>query len=372
VKTIKIWLPIFIFFLVLLGIFLSRYIVQEAEIDKPRIVLGKTKIEFNGGEAIGVQVDRVIRDIAWKGSDWDNRTPPDRVPKKPKELVPYMEGARTAELVKYAKAKVMPLTPGKAKLLNGCYYGADGQGRYLFKIDPSKVAYITTVKQGEYLIMPDTHGFNAVAEQAYLNRKNIYTVIACMDMADKARAALYLAQNGLNIYAPCDRFANELINYKKRYGLKTEILPSAPVKNTWTGAVIGNQPLTIYLDEPIVIQWTDKKGYPDQYCDTPFRYFNQLQKAYNLKLKVIKVYANSGEASKVVDAARSRQAKVIGIRVFNKADYEPVKKWLAEDKTRRAVLLHSVAYEEGAKLFTKFRRQTTFGDLCPEIKLTKL
>jgi hypothetical protein len=165
----------------------------------------------------------------------------------------------------------------------------------------------------------------------------------------------------------CDRFANELINYKKRYGLKTEILPSAPVKNTWTGAVIGNQPLTIYLDEPIVVQWTDKKGYPDQYCDTPSRYFNQLEKAYNLKLKAIKVYANSGEASKVVDAARFRQAKVIGLRVFNKADYEPVKKWLAEDKTHRAVLFHSAVYEEGAKLFTEFRRQTTFGDLCPEI-----
>ena len=41
-----------------------------------------------------MQVDRVIRDIHWKDSDYDARVPPDRVPEKLSEIVPYMEGDR--------------------------------------------------------------------------------------------------------------------------------------------------------------------------------------------------------------------------------------------------------------------------------------
>ena len=102
---------------------------------------------------------------------------------------------------------------------------ADGQGNFPFLIDPSKTEYFTVKRDSNNdLILPDTHGFNMVAEQAYLKRNQLFLVIACMDISDKAKAALYLAQNGINAYAVTDRFANELIGYKERFNVEVEIL----------------------------------------------------------------------------------------------------------------------------------------------------
>jgi hypothetical protein len=114
-----------------------------------------------------------------------------------------------------------------------------------------------------------------IAEQAYLHRKDIYLAVACMDLPAKADAALYLAKNGINIYAPCDRFAYCLMNYKAKFGISRTILGSAPIRQTESGAIIGDQPVTIYLDEPIVVEYTDRDTM-DRYCDTPWRYFTAL------------------------------------------------------------------------------------------------
>lgn len=338
-----------------------------------KIILGLPKIELKGGEAIGVQVDRVIRDIQWKDSDYDAGVPPDRVPEKLSEIVPYMEGARVREMMKYAGVKVIPLTPayGKKKYEpfypKPLYYAGDGQGNFPFLVDPSKTEYFTVDRDSNgNLILPDTHGFNMVAEQAYLKRNELFLVIACLDTPDKAKAALYLAQNGINVYAPCDRFANELIGYKERFGVGTQILGSAPIKKTEFGATIGDQPLAISLDELIIVQYTDK-GYPDQYCDTPARYFDQLNKIYGLDLRVVKVPANIGETQKIIEIARLNKARVIGVRVYNEADHQPVAEWLEEDPGHRAVLFHSAAYDLGNRLFFEFPTQTTFGDLSPKI-----
>jgi len=339
-----------------------------------RIILGLSKIELKGGETIGVQVDRVIRDIQWKNSDYDEKVPPDRVPEKPSDVVPYIEGARVRDMMNYAGVKVIPLTPAhgrkKGKQSDSeplYYYAGDGQGNFPFLIDPSKVKYFT-VKQDSSgdLILPDTHGFNMVAEQAYLRKDELFLVIACMDTPDKAKAALYLAQNGINAYAVCDRFTNELMNYKERWNVKADILGSAPIRKTKSGAVIGNQPLTIFLDELIIVQYTDK-GYPHQYCDTPARYFDQLKKIYHLDLQVIKVPADCEETEKVVNMARLNQAQVIGVKVWKEADYRPVADWLREDINHRAVLFHSAGFVLGNRLFFEFPDQTTFGDLSPKI-----
>lgn len=338
-----------------------------------KVILGLSKIELKGGEAIGVQVDRVIRDIQWNGSDYDEKVPPHRVPDRVSQIVPYMEGARVREMMKYAGVKVVPLTPayGMNKYQEPhskpLYYAGDGQGNFPFLIDPSKTEYFTVRRDSnDNLILPDTHGFNMVAEQAYLKRDELFLVIACMDIPDKAKAALYLAQNGINAYAPADRFANELIGYKERFGVGAEILGSAPIKKTEFGATIGDQPLTISLDELIVAQYTDK-GYPDQYSDTPARYFDQLKKIYGLDLRVVKVPANVGETQKVIEIARLNRAQVIGVRVYNEADHQPVAEWLEEDPGHRAVLFHSAAYDLGNQLFFEFPTQTTFGDLSPKI-----
>ena len=188
-----------------------------------------------------------------------------------------------------------------------------------------------------------------------------------MDLPAKAQAALYLAKNGINIYAPCDRMTSLLMNYKK-LGINATILGSAPVKQTQTGAEIGNQPVGIYLDEPIVAEYTNRNDTSDQYCDAPWRYFNILNQVYRLNLSLIKVYANTGEAGKVVKQAETAEARVIGVRICTDADYKPVAEWLKKDKRNRAVLLHSAAYEPGIALFKQFPKQTTFGDLNPVIE----
>ena len=157
------------------------------------------------------------------------------------------------------------------------------------------------------------------------------------------------------------------MNYKK-LGINATIIGSAPIKQTESGAVIGDQPVGIYLDEPIVVEYTDRNDTSDQYCDTPWRYFNRLNQVYGLKLSLIKVYANTGEAGKVVTQAEAAKAQVIGVRVCRDEDYRPVAEWLKKDSRNRAVLLHSAAYEPGIALFKQFPKQTTFGDLDPIIE----
>ena len=337
-----------------------------------KVIIGGSKIELRTVNklTVGAQVDRVVRDYLWYNSSFDANVPADRVPQDISQVVPYMEGARVQEMMKWANVSVLPLTPSYAlKKDNGYYYGSDGQGNFIFEICPGKTQYPTceylNPSGGEFVIMHDTHGFNAVAEQAYLNKNKVDLVIACMDMPAKADAALYLAQNGIQCYAPCDRFTNELMGYKQEFGIDIEILGSAPIRQTEYGAVIGDCPIEIGLDEFIVAQYTDRE-YPDQYCDTPSRYFRQLQEVYNVNLTVTEVYANVGETSKLVKEARNQSAKVIGARIFSEDDYWPLKLWLEEDKSNRIVLCHSVAYEFGVQLFREFPEQTSFGDLNPE------
>lgn len=158
------------------------------------------------------------------------------------------------------------------------------------------------------LICPETHGFNMMAEQAYLHRRNINLAEACMDLPAKADAARYLAQNGINIYAPCDRFASLLMNYKEKNVITATILGSAPIRQTEKGAVIGDHPVVINSSELIVVEYTNRENTMDRYCDTPWRYFNELEENYNLNLSLVKVYANAGEADKVVKKSPGHQS----------------------------------------------------------------
>jgi hypothetical protein len=207
-------------------------------IEKPRVILGHSKIELNRSMTVGVQVDRVIRDLFINNSTFDVRGAADRIPKNSSEVFPYAEGNRVREMMNWAGVKVLPLTPCRAKNFGGNYFAADGEGHFSFLISPSKITFppfsrtVFRPKNGSNetadLICPETHGFNMIAEQAYLHRKDINLAVACMDLPAKAQAALYLARNGINIYAPCDRMASLLLNYKK-LGINATILGSAPV-----------------------------------------------------------------------------------------------------------------------------------------------
>jgi len=333
------------------------------------IILGTSKITIPKGANIGTQVDRVIRDIAWKDSKYDIRVNPFRIAGK-EDIVPYMEGYLSQQLVEFADAKIIGLAPTIAIFKNGEYYAADGDGNFPFRIDPSKTMYESAfINKKGFSIFVDSHGFNMIAQQAIRIHKikKLDLVIACMDIESKANAALYLAKNGINAYGPCDRFGFSLLGYKKNNPNAVTIIGTAPIKNSNGGAVIGDQPVRFSTDETIVVQYTDR-GYPDQYCDTPWRYFHALNKLYDLNLDIRDVYANVGEMKLVIEEAEKIDSKIIAIRVFNQQDADSVAKWLIEDRENRAILFHSAPYKPGYDLFFTFPTQTSFGDFSPIVK----
>lgn len=344
---------------VLLILFFIFYFLKgKVKSDVKEIVLGNSYIIIPKNARVGVQVDRVIRNIA-KQEWYENKVNASHVPNSPDEVIRYMEGARVREMMKYANITVVPLTPCvcKIKKKDKLCYAKDGEGNYRFLVSPSKIDYRTAIKTSDGYILPDTHGINMIAEQAVMEKP--FLVIGCGDREAKANAALYLAEKGINVYIPCDRFAYLNLGHKA----KGKIIGTAPIRKHKEGAIIGNQKVRIKTDEIIIVQYTTNP-YPDQYCDTPWRYFNELNNKYRLGLKLVEVYANVGETKKVVEKARELEASVIGVRVSKKEDALPVREWLSENKERRAILFHSV-YRRGNQLFFDFPDQTSFGDLHP-------
>lgn len=347
---------------------------------KPSVlVLGASKIVVPHGASVGVQVDRVIRDIHDTPSPHDARIPPDRVPESPADLVPYMEGRLAGEIMRYAGAKLVPLTPAVVKLdarQLGYGHATDAAGRHRFLIDASKISYASARKIGDERVeLPDTHGFAAVASAAA--RVHPFLAIACMDMPSKAAAAIHLAQLGINAYGATDRFGYELLGYRHLHPSAATIIGSAPIRQGPDGtAVIGDQPVEIRLDETIVAQWTERQNkYPWQYNDTGWRYFAALDDLYGLGLDLVKVAADAGDLETLLDAARARNADVVAVRVGKantedetRRDAEALSRWLRESPRRRAVLFHTAAYEAGYRMFFDFPRQTTFGDLDPQLR----
>lgn len=161
---------------------------------------------------------------------------------------------------------------------------------------------------------------------------------------------------------PCDRFISDIMPYQGP-GIILGGAPIRPLGNE-EGARIGAQPIYFSTKEKIVVQ-TTTRAYPDQYCDTPYRYFTNLERKYGINLDLDVVDANTGEAYKVVAKARETGANLIGVRVLYETDKKPVEEWLKEDKNHRAILFHSAPYEPGYSLFFEFPYQVTGQDLNP-------
>jgi hypothetical protein len=185
-----------------------------------------------------------------------------------------------------------------------------------------------------------------------------------------------LAERGIHAYGSTDRFGYEALGYKVMHPGAATIIGSAPIRRGPDGgAVIGNQPVEIALDETIVAQWTDRQTYPWQYNDSAWRYFAALDDLYGLGLKLVKASADAGELESLLAIARARNADVVAVRVGKanteeetKRDAEALSRWLRESPRHRAVLFHTAAYEAGYKLFFDFPTQTTFGDLDPQLR----
>jgi hypothetical protein len=206
-------------------------------------------------------------------------------------------------------------------------------------------------------IVNDTHGVSAIAWDAL----DADLVVACGDHPGKMQAAYYLAERGVNVYTPTNRVMGMLIGAHT----KSMIVGSAPVKRSADGAVIGEQAISLDVDEPIVVS-TTRGHYPFQYYDSAYRYFKALEAYASRPLKLTPVELTEyGKAEIVVDAARRIGAKVIGMRVRSQSEHDAVYAWLKEDGSRRAVLFHTATYPEGYRLFFEFPGQTSFGDIHP-------
>jgi len=277
-------------------------------------------------------------------------------------LTTWHEGKKIRELVDITGAKVLPVTGTLVKLFQDDWYAPDAEGVFRFRISEDKVLNFpsTIVLDDQTAIINDTHGISAIAWDAL----DADLVIGCGDAIGKRDAAYYLADSGVNVYMPTDRYIGTLIGTQT----KGIIIGSAPIKATKDGAVIGDQIVAFDVNEPIVVSNTNGR-YPLQYYDTPYRYFKELEKYIGKPMNIISVdVLEYGKAIVVVDEARKIGAKLIGIRVKSKEEHDAVYTWLKEDKGNRAILFHTAVYPEGYKLFNEFPEQTSFGDIYPKFE----
>jgi len=325
--------------------------------DFSKIVIGRSAIRLRDGDMVKTQVDRVTRDWLltrnFKAAPWHLVND---------EIVPWHEGEKIRELLGYMDAMVVPVWGTPARKYGNAWYTPDAEGVFRFQVTSDKVYSYTTnfIVDRENAIINDTHGISALAWDAL----DADLVIGCGDFPGKAEAAWYLADRGVNVYMPTDRFLGMLM------GTRTEgvIVGSAPIKDTAGGAVIGDQPITIDPGETVVVSNTDGR-YPMQYYDTPYRYFTSLEKYIGRKMHILPVdVPEYGKASVVVDEARKQGAALIGLRVWGREEHDAVAQWLREDGRRRAVLFHTAVYPEGYRLFAEFPEQTSFGDIRPQFE----
>jgi hypothetical protein len=319
-----------------------------------KIILGRSVIHVDKKSLIKTQVDRVTRDwlLAFRvtGEPWDY---------KQDDHLNHHEGAKLTELVEYSGARVIPVWGTKATRIDDIWYGPDAAGSPRFEFSEDKVTNYpsTIVIDDDTAIVNDTHGINAIAWDAL----DANLVIGCGDAPGKMDASYYLAERGVNVYVPFDRYIGLLIGART----KATIIGSAPIKKTADGAEIGNQPVTIDVDEPIFVSNAARRA-PIWYYETPYRYFTLLRDYIGKPLNITDVQVTEyGKATNVVNAARQAGARVLGIRVKSAEEHDAVAAWLKEDSTHRAVLFHTAGYPEGYKLFTEFPAQTTFGDIQP-------
>jgi hypothetical protein len=333
--------------------------VRCERVDPPRgsftkIVLGRSAIHVARGARVKTQADRVVRD--WLLGHTVERPPwtftlADRVT--------WHEGEKLAQLVELAGVHVIPVWGTRATRVGEKWYAPDSTGAPRFEISPDKIEnYPSTIfVDDRTAIVNDTHGISAIAWDAL----DADLVVGCGDHPGKMDAAYWLAERNVDVYVPTDRFLGLLMGART----KGTIVGSAPIRREGDGAVIGDRPVAIGVDEAIVVS-TAKSDYPIRYYDTPLRYFTALAEFCGRKLDVTAVEVTEyGHAEPVVAEARRRGAKVIGIRVKSAAEHDAVAAWLAEDASRRAVLFHTALYPDGCRLFDEFPAQTTFGDIRP-------
>ena len=176
------------------------------------------------------------------------------------------------------------------------------------------------------------------------------------------QAALYLAERGVNVIFPGDRYQDELLGYEA----PGVLLGTAPVRAESGKAIVGDQPIGFSVTEPIVVEDTIAP-FPLQYYDAPARYFRALSKAVPLHVTYIRVETGD-QINRILDEADRQRSNAVGVRIVSEFEYLRLKGWLLASPQHRAILFHSGLYPHAQKLFAEFRSQVTFGDLKPQFE----
>ena len=316
-------------------------------------VLGATRLEVAPGTRIGAQVERVARDWVSYQMQWNR----DGRALARDQILDYHEGAFTRAVLDGVNAQVFPLSGTPIARNGGHWFAPDENGLFRFEVLEDKVQYPTSHVSGNFGWLEDTHGISAIAGQAL--ERGMQLVIGCGDSEGKAEAAFHLAQRGVHVVMPADRFQDLLLGYRG----PGVILGGAPVRQVKGKSVLGDQPVAFSVREPIVVSDT-KRAYPVQYYDAPARYFRRLSQSVPLNLVFVDL-DDDDQIDRVLSRADAIGATAVGVRVMTGVEDERLRVWLKRAAQRRAVLFHSALYPYAQGLFRDFPRQVTFGDLHP-------
>lgn len=344
------------------GISSSRLAVPE---NASRITIGRSYFNITSSDILVSQADRVNRD--WLGATLNASPHEDQLLKVLSERLSYPdselradigwhEGGRISQLTQIGLTRKIGAGTMVAKI-NGSWYAPNEKGEFMFDVPIDKVSYPTTrFLSRDIAVIIDTHGINMLVEQAL--RNNATLVIGCGDNVGKVKAAQYLSERGVKIVTFTDKYASLAM------GSGTSLLGSPPFRRKGPRIIMGDQPINISLDEPILALEVPDITKVQSYYDTPSRYFRKLQESLDLDVSYFPV-THMNQLNKMIEFAKERGIHVVAARVFNSNDYYNLKGWLEEDSSNRAILFHTEPYPYGHKILREFTNQTTFGDISP-------
>lgn len=274
------------------------------------------------------------------------------------EDIGWHEGGRIYDIRQAAGAKHHIAGSTLVALINGTWYAPNENGVFMFEVPYDKLWYPTTRFLREDLaIITDTHGINMLVEQAL--RFNADVVIGCCDHPAKIKAVKYLSDHGIKTICFTDKYLPLLMLEN------VSAVGSPPIRKSSEGVIIGNSPVNISAAEPLVVMNMTGAIFATSYYQTPTIYFNALENFVDLNATYLELN-NFYQMDDLIFAAELRDAQVVAARVYNSDDYEQLKRWLAKNNSRRAILFHSASYPYGQKIFKEFPEQTTFDDVNPK------
>jgi hypothetical protein len=320
------------------------------------VVLGESRIELKPGMRVGAQVDRVARDWLSYQMRWDMSFKPLPVA----AATDYHEGAVARRMMELGGVEVYPLGGTLLARDGEKWFAPDDSGVFKFEVLPDKLMYPTTQVMGPLGWLEDTHGVNSIVGQA-VGRK-MEAVLGCGDSEGKMQAAFHLAQKGIHVIMPGDRYIDLLLGYEG----PGVILGGAPVKRVGESTVVGGQPVRFSLTEPIIVEDT-RQLFPLQYYDAGARFFRRLTQAVPMNVEYVEV-DGSIDMDKLLTRAAEKKATVLALRVATEYEYQQLKAWLSRSPQHRAILFHSGLYPYAQPLFQDFPRQVTFGDPRPRFE----